>query len=101
MGEAVARTAGLLGSVQIESAKVAEATATLEGALAELAADSAEDLRADLEARLCRAYMRTGRHHESIAAADRGLVFAERLGLESIVADALVTKGSVLGILGR
>ena len=52
-------------------------------------------------AQLGRAYMLGGQNHEAIAAIDPVLEAAEHLDEPAILADALVTKGTALGALGR
>jgi tetratricopeptide (TPR) repeat protein len=51
---------------------------------------------ATLLAELARAYMLDGDIDKSLASADRALAIAERLDLVDVVADTLVTKGTVL-----
>jgi class 3 adenylate cyclase/tetratricopeptide (TPR) repeat protein len=99
--DGVARVSGLLGSIQIDAGLLDEAIATLESAIAELPPDGAEPLRADIESRLSRALMRTGRWRDAVAAADRALEIAERQRLEPVVAEAMVNKGSALANGGR
>ncbi len=75
-------------------------------ALLEPAADEFADLGADtafvaLLGQLARACMMTGETERAIEVADRVLAAAERADLVALVADALVTKGTALGGLGR
>jgi class 3 adenylate cyclase/tetratricopeptide (TPR) repeat protein len=100
-GSGAARAAGVLGAVLMDAHRVSDGAAVLEGAIASLPDDAHEALRADLDARLSRAYFRLRRWNEAVAAADRALVVAERDELEPIIAEALVDKGSALGESGR
>jgi tetratricopeptide (TPR) repeat protein len=73
-------------------------------ALLERAAEDAHhhpEIRADLLARLARAYMRQTRDEDAVSAADRAIVIAEPLRLDRIVAEAFVNKGSAMMKLGR
>ena len=99
--DGVARASGALGSIQMDAGMMDEAVGTLEGAIGGLAPQGSETLRADLEARLSRAFMRIGRDRDAVAAADRALEIAERRRLEAVVTEALINRGAALAALGR
>jgi tetratricopeptide (TPR) repeat protein len=70
------------------------------------AANELGDLESDvvgvgLAAELARAYMMKGEPIPSLEWCERALVAGERLGLIPLIAEALTTKGSALGLLGR
>jgi class 3 adenylate cyclase len=54
-----------------------------------------------LLAQLSRAYFFHEEHRRAVEVADRALAAGERLDLVAIVSDALITRGSALGSLGR
>jgi class 3 adenylate cyclase/predicted ATPase len=94
------RAAGALGTILIDASQLSDAVEVLTAALSELP-DNSLELRAELDARLSRAYMRLSRHEEAIAAADRALATAERRRMTAVVAEAMNNKGSALSGLGR
>jgi class 3 adenylate cyclase/tetratricopeptide (TPR) repeat protein len=85
---------GSLGSILLDTGRLDEAVAMLEAAAT--AATAYPEIRADLLARLARAYMRQVRDEEAVAAADQALAIAEPLRIDRIVAEALVNKGSAM-----
>lgn len=91
--------AGLLGSVLLDNDVLDEAAALLEGSSER--AEAYPEIRADLLARLARAYMRLTRDEEAVRTADQAIVIAEPLLLDRIVAEAMINKGSALMKLGR
>jgi class 3 adenylate cyclase/tetratricopeptide (TPR) repeat protein len=95
-----ARALGRQGALLIDASRLEEAAEVLEEALASAAGDAPE-VEAELAANLSRAYMRMVRPDEAIATADRALTIAERLNLDDVVAEALINKGSAIGMLGR
>ncbi|HEU4565917.1 MAG TPA: AAA family ATPase, partial [Gemmatimonadaceae bacterium] len=50
---------------------------------------------------IARGHMRAGHHPEAVVWADRGLPVAERFGDERLVLELLVTRATVLGVMGR
>lgn len=97
---AAARVAGRLGMILIDAGRMSEAADVLAHAIDGLG-DSAPEHTAELESGLARVYMRINRLPDAIAAADRALVIAEPRKLLRVVAEALASKGSALGFLGR
>jgi class 3 adenylate cyclase/tetratricopeptide (TPR) repeat protein len=98
---AAAHATARLGRVLLDASRITDATASLEEAAATAAALDDPSAGAAIQAQLSRCYMRNGRSEDSVAAAERALVVAEHLNLESIVAEALINKGSSLNVLGR
>ena len=96
----MARSSGLLGTLFVELSRQGDAVEVLTGALAELPAE-ADELRADLAARLSRAYMRSRQMEAAIAAADQALSIAEAGAMIEVIAEALVNKGAALANRGR
>ncbi|MDP8904144.1 MAG: AAA family ATPase [Chloroflexota bacterium] len=96
----VARAAGLVGTILVDASRLSDAIVEMETALAGLAGEAPE-MRADLESRLARAYMRLNQAQRAIEAADRALVIAEPRALQRVIAEALINKGSALGFSSR
>ncbi len=96
----VVRGTTLLGRAMTNSGHPGEAVAVLAEARS---TDGLEPDRAlaSLDAELARALFMNDQPEASIEVGDRALRFAERLDLVDIVADTLVTKGTVLTELGR
>jgi tetratricopeptide (TPR) repeat protein len=95
------RAATWLGRHQTSSKHEEEAIETFESAIAE-----AEPMRdspeyAEALAELSRVYMMTQRNEEAVATADRALELAGRHGQVRAVVEALINKGTALGVLGR
>jgi predicted ATPase len=97
---AAAQVSGLLGMILMDGSRMADAILILEAAVSGLGEGTTE-LRADLEAKLSRAYMRTLQQERALAAADRALGIAEARGLTAIVIEAMLNKGSAMGFMGR
>jgi tetratricopeptide (TPR) repeat protein len=73
----------------------------IDAAIAALPETGGQEVRADLNATLSRALMRSGQFARSIQAADLALDLAEHLGLERILAETFNNKGSSLSFIGR
>ena len=103
LGDPVAalEATGRLGKLLIEGGEINRAAEVLEAALTEAESVADEATQAGILANLARVRMRVGQSTESIAAADRALEIAERLDLDSVVAEALASKGASLSQLGR
>ena len=96
----VARAALLITTGYLEVARTAEAIATLEAALEVCTGmDDAPEVVA-LVAGLARAFMQND-DPRALETAERALVVAERIPLPAILAEALVTKASVLDLGGH
>jgi class 3 adenylate cyclase/tetratricopeptide (TPR) repeat protein len=95
------RAVRLLGRILVERRDPGSAVRLLEEALR--FADEGENPIevAELKAVLARAHMLVGNAAEALATADAGLVLAEGHGLIPVITQALITKGVVLGDLGR
>jgi class 3 adenylate cyclase/tetratricopeptide (TPR) repeat protein len=97
----VARTQGVLGTLLIHAQRVGDAIAELEPALAELPEDAAPEVRADVLAKLARAYYRNLEPRRSLEVVEQALDLAERHSLTRTIAEAVVTKGTALTMLSR
>ncbi len=98
---ATARAVAALGRTLLNARRTAPALAVLEPAVAEF-----DDLGDDpavvaIHSQLARCHYFGGDHRLAIEMADRALEVAEHGDLVALLADALVTKGSVLCDLGR
>ncbi|HEU4672153.1 MAG TPA: AAA family ATPase [Candidatus Limnocylindrales bacterium] len=98
---AIARATAALARVLLNGRETEEALALLEPASGEFA-----DLAPDrgviaLDGQLARAYMFVGDDRRALEMCDRVLELAEQEEVVPVVADTLVTKGSVLATLGR
>jgi class 3 adenylate cyclase/tetratricopeptide (TPR) repeat protein len=98
---AMAMATAELGSILLTSGRVGEGLELLVRTAASFAPGEAPEGMAYLETELARAYMRSGRDLEAIAAADRALAVAERLELLDTLAESLTTKGTSLTSIGR
>ena len=98
---AIARATATLGSALLTPFRTGEALAVLEPAADELADLGGDPGYLALLNQLARGYMLSERAEEAIAVADRVLAAAEPADLVDLVADALVTRGSSLGNIGR
>ena len=98
----VRRTTAVLAHVLLDLNEVSAAVEALEG-VAPTDADSQADPESEvtLLAVLSRAYMRSGRSVEAIAAADRALEIAEPRHMLRVVADAMNNKAAALNQRGR
>ncbi|HET9200714.1 MAG TPA: adenylate/guanylate cyclase domain-containing protein [Dehalococcoidia bacterium] len=97
----VARVTVRLGAIYLVTGRVLEAISLLEEAVEGLAALGEHEDYVPLLAELARAYMFNEEWQRSIDAADRALTSAERLGLMTVIAEALITKGTSLGDVAR
>ncbi|HUG48539.1 MAG TPA: hypothetical protein VMP67_09015, partial [Candidatus Limnocylindria bacterium] len=98
---AAARARGVLGTLLIHAQHIQEAIAELEPAVAALPQDTDPQVRADVMAKLARAYYRNLEAQRSVDAAEEALVIAERHALRRTAAEAMVTKGTALSMLSR
>jgi class 3 adenylate cyclase/tetratricopeptide (TPR) repeat protein len=98
---AIARATAALGQALLPAYRTEHAIAVLEPAADEFADLSASPAFVALLGQLARAYLLHEELARAIDVADRTLAAAERADLQAIVADALVTKGTALGFLGR
>jgi class 3 adenylate cyclase/tetratricopeptide (TPR) repeat protein len=98
---AAAGATARLGRVLLDSGEVVRATEVLEAAALEAESIGDQPVFAQILAYLSRAYMRRGVPDKAVEAADRALPIAERLNLDTIVAEAFVNKGAALGMAGR
>jgi class 3 adenylate cyclase/tetratricopeptide (TPR) repeat protein len=96
----VTRATALLGRAFTNSGRAGDAVAMLSQP-SPLDEQGAEPSIASRDAELARAYFMHDEPELSIETADRALRTAERLGLVAVVADTLVTKGTVLVELAR
>ena len=96
-----ARARGVLGTILIHAGRIPEAVVELDGAVADLPEDADLAVRADALAKLARALYRNLMYERSLEIADRALVIAEHNGLRRTLADAMISKGTVLNMLAR
>ena len=95
----VARATASVAMILKDAGRVADAIPMLEDALARLPESQSPEAEAALRTYLSRAYYLTGRNEECLASADRALTLAEPLGLDDLVAEALVNKAGALNDL--
>jgi class 3 adenylate cyclase/tetratricopeptide (TPR) repeat protein len=100
-GGALVRVMGELGRALINARRLDDALAILEPASQEFADLFPEPAMIALEGQLARAYFLHEEIGRSLELAERVLAAAEEADLLDILADTLVTKGSVLGVMGR
>ena len=99
---AIARATALVEEWLQNAGRVGEAVPMIESALARRPKDGADEADAVLLAYLSRVRYLTGAPPEQcLAAAERALAIAERLGLDDLVAEALVNRAGALTTLGR
>jgi len=98
---AIATATAALGGVLMGDYRTAEAIAVLKPAVEELADLSGQVEGVALTAQLARAYFLYDDAPKAIEIVDKVLEAAEHADLKAVVADALVTKGTSLGTLGR
>ena len=96
-----ARAIAALGGSMLDAFDSPGAMAVLEPAAAEFADLGSDPAGIILNGQLARAFYMADDARRAIAAADGVLEVAEHADLREIVADALVTKGSALALLGR
>jgi len=95
------RANALLAEAYIGVSDIPAALELLERETAAITPGTHPEAEASLFSSLCRAYMRSDRSEESVAAAERSLKLSEALRLDSVTAPTLISKGSALGQLGR
>jgi class 3 adenylate cyclase/tetratricopeptide (TPR) repeat protein len=95
------KTARVLARINNDALRSDDALAVLEPVMTSQAdrTDSPDWVAGAAE--LARSYMLTSRAEDALAMVERALSGAERLGIDGLIADALVTKGSILGDVGR
>jgi len=99
-GAGVVRATTLLGRAMTNSGHPGEAVMLLEsGRPGE--GPAADPALASFDSELARAHFMNDEPEQAIEVADRALRVAEQLGLIAVVADTLVTKGTVLVEVGR
>jgi class 3 adenylate cyclase/tetratricopeptide (TPR) repeat protein len=98
---AASRVAAELGSILIDGRRLDDALAILPSAAAEFADLFPDPGVVALEGQLARAYFLHEEARRALDVIERVLDAAEHADLLDILADALVTKGSALGNLGR
>lgn len=98
---ATLKTARVLARINNDALRSDDALTVLEPVMASQRdrTDSSDWVAAAAE--LARSYMLTNRLEEALAMVERALSGAERLAIDGLIADALVTKGSILGDVGR
>jgi predicted ATPase len=97
---ATARVRGVLGTILIDSSRIADAVIELETAVAELPDDAEPSGLADALVKLARARYRNLDIGSAIEAATRALTIAERHDYRRTIAEALVTKGTAIQMGG-
>ncbi len=98
---ATARSTAALGRALLTARRTAQALAVLEPALGEFGDLGGDPALVAIHSQLARCYMFSGDSRRAIEMTDRALEVAEHGDLVALLADALVTKGSVLCDLGR
>ncbi len=100
-GQALVRVAALLGRALLHGRRLDDALAILETVSQEFADLFPDPAMVALEGQLARAYFLHEESERSLALAERVLSAAEQADLLDVLADTLITKGSVLAGLGR
>jgi predicted ATPase len=90
-----------LGSVLLRQSRVEEAISALEAALEALGEATANPPVPEVTAQLARAYAFHGEGQKSLSYVERALEAAAPLDLVEVIADALITRGLALTLLGR
>ena len=99
---AIARATAFVAMVLKDAGRVADAIPILEAAVERLPQGEAPEAEAVLYTYLSRAYYLAVRYEECLATAEQALNLAEPLGLDDLVAEALVNKaGALSDLLGR
>jgi class 3 adenylate cyclase/tetratricopeptide (TPR) repeat protein len=98
---ATARAIAARGQALLTARRTSEAVAILEPAPAEFADLAGEASLARVHSQLARAYWFAGQPRRALEVVEGALEVCEREGLTALLADALVTKGSLLSDLGR
>jgi tetratricopeptide (TPR) repeat protein len=96
----IVRATTLLGRAMTSSGRPGDAVALL-GSVSAGGLSVLDPALASLDSELARAHFMNDEPGRSLEVADRALRVAERLGLIAVVADTLVTKGTVLVEVGR
>jgi tetratricopeptide (TPR) repeat protein len=94
------RATAAVGSALIQAARLTEAIPILEAA-SQQASDSTDPAVLEVRGQLARAHMLQAAYGRSVETCDEVLPAAERAGLDGLVADILVTKGTSLLQMGR
>jgi len=97
----MARASVALGQTLLDASELERAAQVLEEVLPDVQALGDEPLLAETLASLARGYMRLTLSDKAVEVADRGLAIGERLQLDEVITEALINKGSALGMLGR
>jgi class 3 adenylate cyclase/tetratricopeptide (TPR) repeat protein len=97
---AAARATAAVGRGLITGGRLTEAIEVLE-AMSQAAHDSIDPAVLEVRGQLARAFMLQSRYSRAVEVADELLPAAERAGLDALVADTLVTKGTALVQNGR
>jgi len=100
-GAGVVRVTAKLGRALLSGRRLDDALALLEPVGREFADQFPAPANVELEGQLARAYFLHDENFLALATAERVLAAAEEADLLDILADTLVTKGSVLSNLGR
>ena len=98
---ASAATIAALAEALLSGRRTADALALVEPAIVEFSDLGADPGVVALQGQQARAYFLNGDHRRAIETSEPVLEAAEHADLRDILADALVTKGSALGSLGR
>ena len=101
MSHPAARVSARLAEVDFYEGHVAEAVARLEQALKTLSSEEQDGDVAEVAAQLGRFLTLSGRLDESLPQLEHALVLAEALDLPEVFVQALISKGTVMGRLGR
>ncbi|MDQ3871449.1 MAG: AAA family ATPase, partial [Chloroflexota bacterium] len=96
-----ARATSELALALLSEGGVENAVEMLEAAHAELGHMVSEPAVVELTAAVGQAYMRANDHRRAIEWADRALEAAERIELIPVIVEALITRGTSLGAIGR
>ena len=97
----VARARGALGIVLISQSRIPEAIAETEHALADLPEEAPVEVRAELLARLARAYYRGLEDVRAVEVAEEALKLSEPRLLDGITAEAFIARGTALTSMYR
>ena len=98
---AIVRVSATLARTHTDGSRNDEAVAIVRPALQEFADLAGQAPMVELELQLARALFLLGKLEEALPISDRVLADAERLDLVAVLADNLVTKGTILGNSGR
>ena len=90
-----------LGQTLLDAHRAPEAIALLEPTSATLDGGANKAAFVSVQAELARAFLLDEQHERAIEFADRALRAAEGTNIQASIADARVTRGTALGLLGR